>query len=180
VKKSQIASTVESTISYADMASKIATNLLGELKLEEQRAVFRDSTNTLVQQMFLAGVRVGSRAGKNPNAVACAFHDTLTNNGISSKTASNYLSTFKAHVEAGTKINDWNLQRQKQKEDSKGGKGKGTATLVELFLKAFNHDSGKSFQVLAQEIETRFQNDEGSIYDLFVSYLEGEGYEITK
>jgi hypothetical protein len=169
----------KATISYTDMASKIAVNLLGELKLDDQKKVLRDNTNTMIVQMNKDGVKVGSRAGKNPSSVACAFHDTLTANGISSKTASNYLSTFKAHVESGKPIIDWNLQRQNAKS-GKGGKGKGKAAFADLFLKAFNHDEGKSFEVLAQEIEIRFLNDEGSVYDLFVSFLQKEGFEIKE
>jgi hypothetical protein len=169
----------KASISYTDMASKIAVNLLGELKLEDQKTALRDNTNAMIVQMKKDNVHVGSRAGKNPSSIACAFHDTLTANGIASKTASNYLSTFKAHVESGKPITDWNLQRQNAK-NSKGGKGKGKAAFADLFLKAFNHDEGKSFEVLAQEIEVRWDNAEGTIYDLFVSFLEKEGYEISK
>ena len=169
----------KATISYTDMASKIAVNLLGELKLDEEKNKLRDNTNAMIVQMKKDNVHVGSRAGKNPSSIACAFHDTLTANGIASKTASNYLSTFKAHVESGKPITDWNLQRQNAK-NGKGGKGKGKAAFADLFLKAFNHDEGKSFEVLAQEIEIRFLNDEGSVYDMFVSFLKKEGFEIKE
>jgi hypothetical protein len=169
----------KATISYSDMASKIAVNLLGELKLDAEKESLREKTNVMIVQMNKDGVKVGSRAGKNPDSVACSFHDTLTANGIGSKVASNYLGTFKAHVESGKPITDWNLQRSKAK-NGKGGKGKGKAAFADLFLKAFNHDDGKSFEVLSQEIEIRFLNDEGSVYDMFVSFLKKEGFEIKE
>jgi len=103
----------------------------------------------------------------------------LVQGGKSKGTANNYLSTFRKAVESGKPITEWNPAQSKNKGGKGGkGKGKGTATLSELFLKAFNHDEGKSFQVLAQEIEIRFLNDEGSVYDLFTSFLQKEGYEI--
>lgn len=169
----------KSQVSYAEMASNVAIFLLGELKLDAEKNVLREKTNTVIVQMKKDGVKVGSRSGKNPCAVACSFHDTLTANGIKSGTASNYLTTFKKHVESGKPITDWNSQRTNGKK-GKGGKGKGKAAFADLFLKTFNHDEGKSFEALSQEIEMRYLNDEGTIYDLFVSFLEKEGFEINK
>ena len=129
----------KSQVSYAEMASNVAIFLLGELKLDAEKNVLREKTNTVIVQMKKDGVKVGSRSGKNPCAVACSFHDTLTANGIKSGTASNYLTTFKKHVESGKPITDWNSQRTNGKK-GKGGKGKGKAAFADLFLKTFNHD----------------------------------------
>jgi hypothetical protein len=167
-----------STITIASIASTIATNLLGELDAESKKASLRESTNTLIAKLHKDKVTVG-RMGKNPCAIAYAFHSTLVAGGVSKGTASNYLTTFKDHVATGKPITDWNKARSDAK-NGKGGKGKGKAAFADLFLKAFNHDEGKSFEVLAQEIEIRYLNDEGTVYDLFVSFLEKEGFEISK
>jgi len=167
-----------SAITIASIASTVATNLLGEIKLDAEKASLRESTNTLIAKLHKDKVTVG-RMGKNPCAIAYAFHSTLVAGGVSKGTASNYLTTFKDHVATGKPITDWNLQRQNAK-NGKGGKGKGKAAFADLFLKAFNHDEGKSFEVLSQEIETRFLNDEGTVYDLFTSFLKKEGFEIKE
>ena len=167
-----------SAITIASIASTVATNLLGEIKLDAEKASLRESTNTLVAKLHKDKVVVG-RMGKNPCAIAYAFHSTLVAGGVSKGTASNYLTTFKEHVATGKPITDWNKARSDAK-NGKAGKGKGKAAFADLFLKAFNHDEGKSFEVLAQEIEIRYLNDEGTVYDLFVSFLEKEGFEISK
>jgi len=165
------------TISNASIASTVASNLLGEIKLDAEKAKLRESTNTLVAKLHKDKVTVG-RLGKNPCAIALAFHSTLVAGGVTKGTASNYLTTFKNAVATGKPITDWNTQRTNGKGGK--GKGKGKAAFADLFLKAFNHDGGKSFEVLSQEIEIRYLNDEGTVYDLFVSFLEKEGFEITK
>jgi hypothetical protein len=79
-------------ITIASIASTIATNLLGEIKLDAEKASLRESTNMLVAKLHSDKVVVG-RLGKNPCAVALAFHSTLTEGGVAKGTASNYLTT---------------------------------------------------------------------------------------
>jgi len=161
------------TISYADMAMQVALHVLESDNAKAKSIAELESANVLVMKMSKDGVTVGTN---NKCATATAFHSTLVQGGKSKGTANNYLSTFRKAVASGKPITEWNPAQSKNK--SKAGKGKGTATLSELFLKAFNHDEGKSFQVLSQEIEIRFLNDEGSVYELFTSFLQKEGYEI--
>jgi hypothetical protein len=168
-----------STISYADMASKVAGNLLGELKLDEEKNKLQADTNLLIEKMNADGVKVGSRAGKNPDAVACAFYDKLTANGIKPKVASNYLTTFKAHVESGKPITDWNKARTDAKAKAKAkGKGKGKAELSQLLLKAFNH---AEFAEACEVIEAEYNDTiKATFHGMVKSWLEAQGIEFKK
>ena len=161
-----------SAITIASIASTIATNLLGEIKLDAEKASLRESTNTLVAKLHKDKVVVG-RMGKNPCAIAYAFHSTLVAGGVSKGTASNYLTTFKEHVATGKPITDWNLQRQNAK-DGKGGKGKGKADLAALLLKAYNH---ADFKEACEIIELEWKDDKGPIHTLVKSWLEAQGIE---
>jgi hypothetical protein len=161
-----------SAITIASIASTIATNLLGEIKLDAEKASLRESTNTLVAKLHKDKVVVG-RMGKNPCAIAYAFHSTLVAGGVSKGTASNYLTTFKEHVATGKPITDWNLQRQNAK-DGNGGKGKGKAELAGLLLKAFNH---ADFKEACEIIELEWKDDKGTIHAIVKSWLEAQGIE---
>ena len=161
-----------SAITIASIASTIATNLLGEIKLDAEKASLRESTNTLVAKLHKDKVVVG-RMGKNPCAIAYAFHSTLVAGGVSKGTASNYLTTFKEHVATGKPITDWNLQRQNAKS-GKGGKGKGKADLAALLLKAYNH---ADFKEACEIIELEWKDDKGPIHTLVKSWLEAQGIE---
>ena len=166
-----------STISYADMAVTVATHALAHDTAKEAAAKALADANALIVKMHKAGVKIGNN---NKCAIATAFHSTLVQGKKAKGTANNYLSEFRKAVESGKELKGWNSAQDKAKANKAKGKakGKGTAAFADLFLKAFNHDEGKSFEVLSQEIEIRYLNDEGTIYDLFVSFLQKEGYEI--
>ena len=166
------------TISNASIASTIATNLLGEIKLDAEKAKLRESTNTLVAKLHKDKVTVG-RLGKNPCAIALAFHSTLVAGGVTKGTASNYLTTFKNAVATGKPITDWNTQRTNGK--GKGNaKGKGKSTLSNLLVKAFNHEDGKSFEELCTNVQKQFDDAKfDTVYECFIDYLKSEGFEIS-
>jgi hypothetical protein len=164
-------------LNHASIASKVATNLLGEIALDESKTKLRDETNKLVKQLHEAKVTIGRR-GNNGCPIASAFWSTLVDSKkVDAKTASNYLTTFKEHVKTGKPIVDWNLHR---KTDAKGNaKGKGKSTLSNLLVKAFNHDEGKSFQNLCEKIEIQWNDAKvDSIYEGVKEYLKSEGFEI--
>ena len=153
---------------------------LAELNLVENKAeILKREINGNIKALHHNKVKVGMyRKDGTGCAIATGFIDGCVAGGIKASTAQRvYLGTFKAAVASGKEVTDWNSSREKSK-GGKGGKGKGKAVFTDLFIKAFNHEEGKSFEVLCQEIETRFQNDEGQLYDLFVSFLKMEGYEI--
>jgi hypothetical protein len=166
-------------ITIASIASTIATNLLGEIKLDAEKASLRESTNMLVAKLHADKVVVG-RMGKNPCAVALAFHSTLTEGGVAKGTASNYLTTFKNAVATGKPITDWNTQRTNGTKKG-SAKGKGKSTLSNLLVKAFNHDEGKSFEELCANVQKQFFDEAKfeTVYECFVDYLKSEGFEVT-
>jgi len=165
-------------ITIASIASTIATNLLGELKLEAEKSKLREATNTLVAKLHKDKVVVG-RMGKNPCAVALAFHSTLVEGGVAKGTASNYLTTFKNAVASGKPITDWNTQRTNGTKKG-NAKGKGKSTLSNLLVKAFNHDEGKTFEELCTNVQKQFDDAKfDTVYECFVDYLKSEGFEVT-
>ena len=166
----------KASISYADMASQVAKHVLEHDTAKAKSAAELESANVLIVKMHKDNVKIGTN---NKCAIATAFHSTLVQGGKAKGTANNYLSEFRKAVASGKPLSGWNSAQTKGKAKGKG-KGKGTAAFADLFLKAFNHDEGKSFEALSQEIEIRYLNDEGTIYDLFVSFLEKEGFEISK
>ena len=166
-------------ITIASIASTIATNLLGELKLEAEKSKLREATNTLVAKLHKDKVVVG-RLGKNPCAVAYSFHSTLVAGGVAKGTANNYLTTFKNAVATGKPITDWNTQRTNGNKKG-NAKGKGKSTLSNLLVKAFNHDEGKSFEELCENVMKQYDDAKfDTIYECFVDYLKSEGFEIKE
>jgi hypothetical protein len=166
-----------STITLASIASTIATNLLAEIKLDAEKASLRDATNSMVAKLHKDKVIVG-RLGKNPCAIALAFHSTLTAGGVAKGTASNYLTTFKNAVATGKPITDWNTQRTNGTKKG-GAKGKGKSTMSNLLVKAFNHDDGKSFEALCEKVMKQYEDAQfDTIYQCFIDYLKSEGFEI--
>ena len=170
---------IMTAITIASIASTIATNLLGELKLEAEKSKLREATNTLVAKLHKDKVVVG-RLGKNPCAVAYSFHSTLVAGGVAKGTANNYLTTFKNAVATGKPITDWNTQRTNGNKKG-NAKGKGKSTLSNLLVKAFNHDEGKSFEELCENVMKQYDDAKfDTIYECFVDYLKSEGFEIKE
>lgn len=169
------------TLSLDNVA--IATQIgvtLAELNLVENKAeVLKREINGNIKALHHNKVKVGIyRKDGTGCAIATAFIDGCVSGGIKASTAQRvYLGTFKAAVASGKEVADWNSSREKSK-GGKGGKGKGKAGFTDLFIKAFNHEEGKTFEGLCQEIETRFQHDDGTMYHLFTEFLKMEGYEI--
>jgi hypothetical protein len=163
------------TLSLTAVAAACASSLVAAKSYDDKATVCKEEANKAIDQLHGAKAVVG-RNGKC--AVATAFYDGLIEGGWAKGTAANYLTTFRDAVKTGKPVTDWNPNR-------KGGKGKaktkGSKALADLFRPAFNHDSGKSFQVLCAEIEARYQNDEfGNMYDGFVDYFKSQGDEIAE
>ena len=160
-------------ITIASIASTIATNLLGEIKLDAEKASLRESTNMLVAKLHKDKVVVG-RLGKNPCAIAYAFHSTLLAGGVTKGTANNYLTTFKSHVASGKPIIDWNLHRK----TSTTSVSKGKVEFASKLLKAYNDAEFDSF---IADLQESFHNDEiKTLKEGIVSYLEMMGEDTSK
>lgn len=175
MKKTQVANAVSSDIDNASIASTIATNLIGELALETQKQELRNATNALIAKLKEANVVVG-RLGKNPCAIAYAFHSTLLAGGVAKGTANNYLTTFKEHVKTGKPITDWNIQRAKQNNAS--GTTREKQILANKLFKVF---MDKEFDEFINDLQKSYHNDEiKTLKEGIVSYLEMHGEDISK
>ena len=167
------------TISYANEATLIATDLIEAKQHDDKATSLREGVNKRIVKMHKDKVVIGRF---NTCATATAFVDTLVKGGLAKKTAQNYLSLFKDAVKTGKPVLDWGgTKGGKTRKDAKSAKTKGSKAFADLFRPAFNHDNGKSFQVLCAEIEVRYQNDDlENFYDAFVDFFKAEGDEIAE
>jgi hypothetical protein len=167
------------TISYANEATLIATDLIEAKQHDDKATSLREGVNKRIIKMHKDKVVIGRF---NTCATATCFVDTLVKGGLAKKTAQNYLSLFKDAVKTGKPVLDWGgTKGGKTRKDAKGAKSKGSKAFADLFRPAFNHDNGKSFQVLCAEIEVRYQNDDlENFYDAFVDFFKAEGDEIAE
>jgi hypothetical protein len=167
------------TLSLSAVAAACASALVTAKSHEDKAAACKESANKAIVTLNKAKAVVGD---KRVCSIAQAFYDGLVTGGWATKTAANYLSTFRKAVASGKPVTDWNPNRKDAKGKAKGkGKTKGSKALADLFRPAFNHESGKSFQVLCAEIEARYQNDDlGTLYDGFVDYFKAQGDEIAE
>ena len=166
-------------ISYASIAATCGTKLIEAKQHDDKASSLREDVNKDIVKLHKAKVVIGRY---NACAVATAFVDTLIKGGLAKKTAQNYLSLFKDAVKTGKPVADWGgTKGGKSRKDAKGAKTKGSKAFADLLRPAFNHDEGKSFQVLCAEIEARYQNDDlESFYSAFVDFFKAEGDEIAE
>jgi len=166
------------TLSLSAVAAACAASLVTAKSHEDKANACKESANKQIAILFEAKAVVGD---KRVCSIAQAFYDGLVTGGWAKKTAANYLSVFRDAVKTGKPVKDWNPNRKGAKGAKGSAKTKGSKALADLFRPAFNHDSGKSFQVLCAEIEARYQNDEfGNMYDGFVDYFKAQGDEIAE
>jgi hypothetical protein len=131
-----------------------------------------------IPKLHSAKVVIGRRNGKNPCVYAQAFYDAQVGAGLASKTASNYLTLFKACVESGELPTDSNMHRAPKDKKAKG-KTKDPKSFSSIFAQGFNFNEGKAFEDLCTEIEASFEDAKfDSIYEGFVDFLKREGFEI--
>ena len=171
------------TLSLSAVAAACAASLVEAKGHDDKAAACKESANKAIVKLHAAKAVIGD---KRVCSMAFSFHDGLVTGGWAKRTADNYLSTFRKAVASGKPVTDWNPNRKDAKgKDAKGkGKTKGSKALADLFRPAFNHESGKSFQVLCAEIEARYNNAEfgkyGTMYDGFVDYFKAQGDEIAE
>ena len=166
------------SLSLSAIASACGSKLVEAKGFEAKRQACLEEVNAGVLQLHKSKAVVGQN---KKCAIATAFYDALITGGLAKGTSANYLSTFRKAVQSGKPVTEWNPAQSKKKGAKGSGKAKGNKDLADLFRPAFNHDSGKSFQVLCAEIEARYQNDEfGNFYDGFVDYFKAQGDEIAE
>jgi len=164
------------TLSLSAVAAACAASLVAAKSHEDKATVCKEEANKSIAILFDAKAVVGDR---RKCAIAQAFYDALVAGGWAKGTSANYLSVFKDAVKSGKPVIEWNPNR---KGGAKGkGKTKGSKAFADLFRPAFNHDNGKTFQVLCSEIEARYQNDDlETFYDAFVNFFKAEGDDIAE
>jgi hypothetical protein len=167
------------TLSLSSIAATCGVKLIEAKGFEAKRQTCLEAVNAGVIQLHKAKAKVGQN---KKCAIATAFFDALVTGGLGKGTAANYLSTFRKAVTEGKPVTEWNPAQSKGKGKGKGGtKTKGSKAFVDLFRPAFNHDDGKSFQVLCAEIEARYQNDDlETFYDAFVDFFKAAGDDIAE
>jgi hypothetical protein len=90
------------------------------------------------------------------------------------KTRDNYVTAVVDSVNNGT---EFSFSASKGKAKAKGASTEKDTSIFPLLAKLFSHED---FKTTMADIESAFQNDEGSMYDLIQSALESEGYEIKE
>ena len=89
------------------------------------------------------------------------------------KTRDNYVTAVVDAVNNGA---EFSFSASKGKSKAKGNTEK-DASIYPLLAKLFSHED---FKTVMADIESGFENDEGSIVDIIQSMLESEGYEIKE
>jgi len=165
------------TLSYANEAALIATDLIEAKKYEDKATSLRDGVNKKIVKLHKDKVVIGRY---NTCATATSFVDTLVAGGLAKKTAQNYLSLFKDAVNTGKPVLDWGgTKGGKSRKGAKGTKVQTSKAFADLFRPAFNHDKGKSFMALCEAIENQYQADSiKTMYEGFVEYFKAEGDRI--
>ena len=132
-----------------------------------------------IPKLHSAKVTIGRRNGKGACPYAKAFHDEQVAQGLTPKTASNYLTLFKACVESGELPTDSNMHRKPKAKGKAKSKSKDPKAFSSVFAQSFNYNEGKAFEDLCNEIESAFEDAKfDSIYEGFVDFLKREGFEI--
>lgn len=165
------------TISYANEATLIATDLIEAKQHDDKATSLREGVNKRIVKMHKDKVVIGRF---NTCATATAFVDTLVAGGLAKKTAQNYLSLFKDAVKTGKPVQDWGGTKAGGRKGANGTNStKGKKEFVDLFRPSFNHDKGNSFLALCKMIEKDHKDDKiKTMYQGFVEYFKSEGDEI--
>jgi len=166
------------TLSLSAVAAACAASLVEAKGHDDKSASCKEAANKAIAVLHDAKAVVGDR---RKCSIAASFYDALVFGGLAKGYSANCLSVFRDAVKSGKPVKDWNPNRKGAKGAKGSAKTKGSKALADLFRPAFNHESGKSFQVLCAEIEARYQNDEfGNMYDGFVDYFKAQGDEIAE
>jgi hypothetical protein len=104
------------------------------------------------------------------------FTDAMkaTFKGKAQKTYSNYMTSFVDAVNNGTAFS---LSSSKGKKKASGKPAEKDTSIYPLIAKLFGHEDFKTTMAL---LESGFENDNGSMYEIVQSMLEEQGYEIKE
>ena len=88
------------------------------------------------------------------------------------KTRDNYVTAVVDAVNNGT---EFSFSASKGKKKASGKPAEKDTSIYPLLAKLFSHEDFKNTMTL---VESGFENDNGSMYDIIQEMLESEGYEI--
>jgi hypothetical protein len=172
-------------INLSQVANAVGVALGGLKKAEAQASVLKESINKMVAELHSAKAKVGTYQRDGTGcAIATAFVDGCVEGGLSQATAQKtYLPTFKKAVKSGEPIGDWNGQRAraieakkaKEAKEAKGGKASQPKSLANKLATCYRD---AEFAEFADDLQTAYDNDEGSILECIKSYLEIAGVEL--
>ena len=165
-----------SNVTLSQVAASIGV-IVGKLnKLETDATMMRETANKAIAQLHAAKAKVGTyKKDKTGCALATSFVDGCIEAGLKESTAQRvYLPTFKKAVESGKPVTDWNGQRKA----SKKGKGNKASEPKSLANKLATCYRDAEFAEFASDLQTAYDNDEGSILECIKSYLESNGVEL--
>lgn len=160
--------TKQTTLDLVALATSVGEDLAYMQKALKDAETHREAINVSIAALHGAKAKVGTyRKDGTGCALATAFVDGCVAKGLTQSTAQKtYLPTFKAHVASGKPVTDWNMQRAKK---AKGAKAEGTGKTLAQKLATCYRDAG--FAEFCADLESSFQNDEGSIFECIESYL---------
>ena len=167
-----------SSISLAAVAASCGTKLVEAKGFEAKRQACLEEVNAGVMKLSKAKAKVGQN---NKCSIATAFYDSLIKGGLGKGTAANYLSTFRKAVHEGKPVKEWNPAQSKKKAGANTPAAKGKKAFTDLFRPAFNHEEGKTFMALCEQIEKDFEDAKiDTLYKGFVEYFKAAGDEIAE
>ena len=162
-------------INLSQIANAVGVALGGLKKAETTAGLLKETMNKYIAQLHSAKAKVGMyKKDKTGCAIATSFVDGCIEGGLSHDTAhKTYLPTFKAAVASGKPVTDWNSQRAKAK--AKGNKASEPKSLANKLATCYRD---AEFAEFACDLQTAYDNDEGSLLDCIKSYLEAAGIEL--
>ena len=165
----------QTNLSYAAIAANIGKKLAEMKAAEKQAASFKDEINVHIAELHAGKVKVGTyKKDSSGCGIATAFIDAGVSAGLAHSTMhKTYLPTFKQAVASGKPVTDWNGQRAKGK--GKGGKASEPKSLANKLATCYRDEGFESF---IEDLQTSFENDEGSLIECIKSFLEAEGIEL--
>jgi hypothetical protein len=162
------------TISYANEATLIATDLIEAKQHDDKATSLREGVNKRIVKMHKDKVVIGRF---NTCATATAFVDTLVAGGLAKKTAQNYLSLFKDAVKTGKPVLDWGGPKGgKSRKDAKTAKATTTKELADKLATAYRD---VDFEGFMNDLQASYENAEvETLLEGIQSYLEAAGIKL--
>ena len=162
------------TLSLSAVAAACAASLVTAKSHEDKAAACKESANKAIVTLNKAKAVIGD---KRVCSIAQAFYDGLVTGGWSTKTAANYLSTFRKAVASGKPVTDWNPNRKDAKaKASAKGKAKGKKEFADKLATCFRD---ADFAGFITDLQAGYHDAQfPTLVDGIKSFLEASGIEL--